>query len=322
MEDKKRLVKYPNELNLNKLGFLTPVAQDIFINILTEFTTKKSVKIEIPLSQLKENSRLSNKSESDFLKKMVEINEMLIKKLVFTVQFGERDIYTSSLFPHFHIQDKVLKTEIDEKFAGALYEFESYFTKFPTEQFIDVRGKHTKSLYRLFRKNFKGKTTIKIEDLKEWLCLSQNYATNNLRRVLQKAVDELIEKNILKSGSFEFIYSSGRGRPLSAVYFEYTFSDEKIAELAGQTTLNYQPVTEKKTIIEDEIIRPDKGLPHIKSTAKVIETDKKCPYCGSQVITRIVTGNTENKGKRYEKCIKNDFSLYGNKKCGYYRFID
>lgn len=317
------MVKYPNELNLNKLGFLKSVSQDIFINILAEFTTKKTVKIEIPLNQLKENSRLSHQQDDYFQSRLIEVHHDLLKQLIFTIKCDNGDTYSAPLFSYFvTTKDGILKTEINEKFAGALFEFENYFTKFPTEQFIDVRGKYTKSLYRLFRKNYKGKTTIKADDLKEWLCLSQDYLTTNLRKVLNQSINELIKKNILKSGKFEFIYSSGRGRPLGSICFEYAFSDEKIAELAGQTTLDYQPVTEKKTIIEDEIIQNDNGLPQIKATAKVIETDKKCPYCGSQVITRIVTGNTENKGKRYEKCIKNDFSLYGNKKCNYYRFID
>lgn len=320
MENKKRLVKYPNELNLNKLGFLTPVAQDIFINILTEFTTKKSVKIEIPLSQLKENSRLSNKSESDFLKKMVEINEMLIKKLVFTVQFGERDIYTSSLFPHFHIQDKVLKTEIDEKFAGALYEFENYFTKFPTEQFIDVRGKHTKSLYRLFRKNYKGKITIKADDLKEWLCLSQDYLTTNLRKILNQSINEMIKKNILKSGKFEFIYSSGRGRPLGSVCFEYTFSDEKILEMQGQMRLDYEPVIETKEKLTTSVVSDPSGLPHIETKTEKYTEEKKCPKCGAKVVKRRVSDERkETFGKLYEKCENNDKN---NKECDYFKWFD
>jgi plasmid replication initiation protein len=318
----KRITRYPNDLNLNDLGFLRSVSQDVFINILTEFTSTKSTKIEISLEKLKASSRLSRKSDEKFLEHLQDVNRDLMKELVFSVKYSDGGFYTSNLFTYFFITpDGNLQTEINEKFAEALYEYKTAFTKFPTEEFIDVRGKYTKSLYRLFRKNHKGKCNMPIDELKNWLCLSRAYATNNLRKVLQKAIDELKEKEIVNAACFEFIYSEGRGRPLKVCIFEYTFNDKKILEMQGQTTLDYEPVIEEKVKMTTNIVNDPSGLPHIETTKTTIQEEKKCPKCGSKVIKRRVSDERkESFGKPYEKCEKNDPPC--NQECDYFKWLD
>lgn len=230
-EEKKRIVKYSNQLNLNKLGFLKSVSQDIFINILTEFNTKRSTYIEIPLSKLKEHSRLSKQTDEYFKSRLIEVHQDLLKQLIFTIMCENGDIYSAPLFSFFvTTSDGVLRTKINEKFCEALFAAENYFTKFSTEQFIDVRGKYTKSLYRLFRKNFKGKKLITYCELKEWLCLPKNYPTNNLKRILQKSIDELKKKEIVEDAKFKFNYGTTKGRPLESIFFEYSFKNPDISE--------------------------------------------------------------------------------------------
>lgn len=319
----KKVVKYPNELNLNQLGFLSPVSQDIFINILAEFTSTQSRKIIISLKDLKSQSRLANETNTFFRRKLVEVNEELIRKLVFSMPLTpvsnpdwEEKYYTAPLFMNFTVDGDSLHTEIDPILAEPLYKIKGAFTKFSTDKFISARGKYTKALFRLFAKNHKGHCNVPIDELKDWLCVAQSYSTTNLKKVLQKAVSELEEKGIMKSATFEFIYGHGQGRPLKSVYFEYALNDKKIAELGGQTTiLDYDFSTTEKTIEQVDLSDP---LRPRMSKVTVVEP-YKCPYCDSEVIERVATGHGENLGRRYRKCIKNDKS---NQQCKYFEWID
>lgn len=323
--EKKDIVKYRNEFNLTDLNSLDKKEQDILFTICSRFTTLKKEQILMTFDELREKAFLSERSYDygENIKKLQSLGQK-ITTIKFTVTNGD-DVKTMALFPTLsaNIGTKEIFVRINPDFVTYLYDIPEKigFSLYELKQFVYLKSKYSKTLFRFFMQNFSGKWTISIDKLREILGFPSSYNPGKAIQRIKKILPELENTGYFSDIEMDYTTFNKQGRPIKDVIFSYKINKEKALESQGQTTLDYEPVTEKKTIIENEIIQHDDGLPHIQSTEKVIETDKKCPYCGSQVISRTVTGDTPNKGRRYEKCEKNDLKL-GDEKCRYFQWLD
>lgn len=327
MEEKKDIVKYRNEFNLTNLNKLDKIEQDILFTMCSRITKNKTLEAEMTFAELQKKAFLSERKYSldKSYQKLSSLGDKIVK-IIFTVS-NENGFIKMPMFSLFSADgDKEnISVRLNSEFAHYLFDIPEKigFSKFELEQFIFLKSKYAKTLFRFLLQNYKGKWIVGFNDFKAIMDFPKSYGNGRVLDYTKKLFPEIESTGYFSDIEIDVTTFNKQGRPIKDIIFSYKINKEKALEVQGQQKLDYEPVLEKKTIIEDKIIQHDISLPAIgKRTEKVIETQKKCPYCGSQVITRIVTGNTENKGKRYEKCIKNDFSLYGNKKCGYYRFID
>lgn len=328
MTEKKNtdMVKYRNEFNLTNLNKLDKIEQDILFTMCSQLTTEKRMETAITFSDLRRKAFFTerNYNWNTSIDKIRSLGEK-ITSLKFVID-KEKSFAVMPLFSKFWADDESqnITVKLNSEFAHYLFDIPEKigFTRFELEQFIFLKSKYAKTLFRFLLQNYKGKWIVGFEDLKEILGFPQSYGANMIIKKIKSIIPELENTGYFSNVELDYTKYNLRGSPIKDVIFTYKINKEKALERQGQTTLDYEPVKEKKEIIEVETVQHDGELPSLETVTKVIETQKKCPWCGSDVITRIVTGNTENKGKRYEKCIRNDKSLNDNERCKYYKFID
>lgn len=326
MEDKKDIVKYRNEFNLTNINVMDKIEMDILFTICSKITKNKSMETELDFDELEEKAFLTTRdySTSKSLRKLKSLADK-ITNIKFVID-KKTSFDMMTLFNRFtaNEEDKKITVSLNPCFAHYLFDIPEKigFSKFELEQFIFLKSKYSKTIFRFFLENYTGKWVIDFQKFKEILDFPTSYSNGRILEYTKKLLPELENTGYFSNIEMDYTTRNRQGRPIKDVIFSYKINKEKALEVQGQQKLDYEPVLEKKTIIEDKIVQHDISLPAVgKRIEKVIETQKKCPRCGSDVITRIVTGDTENKGRRYEKCEKNDLRL-GVDKCNYFNWLD
>jgi plasmid replication initiation protein len=332
MKNPKDMVKYDNNFNLTSLNELNNIEQDILFTFCSQFTKNQDLEAKMTFAELREKAFLTQKhmTWSDSIQSLKSLGEKIVN-LKFTYRIGSK-FGVLPLFIEFHSEgtaenewhdDDYISVSLNPKFARFLYDIPEKigFTIFELQAFLSLKSKYAKTLFRFFLQNFNGKWTIGIDDLRGILGFSSSYSSGNIIKYIKKVLPELEETGYFSDIELDYTTKNIQGRPIKDVIFSYRTNKEKALEAQGQTTLDYEQVTEKRTVVETTIIENKDDLPQIQATENVIETPKACPYCGSKVIARVVTGDTPNRGRKYEKCEKNDFK-YGNDKCSYFNWIE
>lgn len=323
MDQEKDIVKYRNEFNLTSLNVLNKIEMDILFTICSKITKNKSMSAEMSFEELKEKAFLTEKRyvwESAIKKFSSLADKILSIKFVIT---KEQSFDMMTLFNRFTADEKEQKmiVELNPCFAHYLFDIpeEIGFSRFELEQFIFLKSKYSKTLFRHLLQNFTGKWIVEIKKLKKILDFPKSYTAGKVLQYIQKILPELESTGYFSNIELDYTTYNRQGRPIKDIIFSYKINKEKTLEIKGQTTLNYQPVIEKKEKVITKVVSDSEELPHLETKKETIKEEKKCPKCGSKVISRVVTGETANKGRKYEKCEKNDLK---NQQCKYFKWLD
>lgn len=323
MDQEKDIVKYRNEFNLTSLNVLNKIEMDILFTICSKITKNKSMSAEMSFEELKEKAFLTEKRyvwESAIKKFSSLADKILSIKFVIT---KEQSFDMMTLFNRFTADEKEQKmiVELNPCFAHYLFDIPEKigFSRFELEQFIFLKSKYSKTLFRHLLQNFTGKWIVEIKKLKKILDFPKSYTAGKVLQYIQKILPELESTGYFSNIELDYTTYNRQGRPIKDIIFSYKINKEKTLEIKGQTTLNYQPVIEKKEKVITKVVSDSEKLPHLETKKETIKEEKKCPKCGSKVISRVVTGETANKGRKYEKCEKNDLK---NQQCKYFKWLD
>lgn len=324
MDQEKDIVKYRNEFNLTSLNVLNKIEMDILFTICSKITKNKSMSAEMSFEELKEKAFLTEKRyvwESAIKKFSSLADKILSIKFVIT---KEQSFDMMTLFNRFTADEKEQKmiVELNPCFAHYLFDIPEKigFSRFELEQFIFLKSKYSKTLFRHLLQNFTGKWIVEIKKLKKILDFPKSYTAGKVLQYIQKILPELESTGYFSNIELDYTTYNRQGRPIKDIIFSYKINKEKTLEIKGQTTLNYQPVIEKKEKVITKVVSNSGELPHIETTKTTIQEEKKCPNCGSKVVKRRVSNERkESFGKLYEKCEKNDKD---NQQCKYFKWID
>ena len=296
---------------------------DILFTICSKITKNKSMSAEMSFEELKEKAFLTEKRyvwESAIKKFSSLADKILSIKFVIT---KEQSFDMMTLFNRFTADEKEQKmiVELNPCFAHYLFDIPEKigFSRFELEQFIFLKSKYSKTLFRHLLQNFTGKWIVEIKKLKKILDFPKSYTAGKVLQYIQKILPELESTGYFSNIELDYTTYNRQGRPIKDIIFSYKINKEKTLEIKGQTTLNYQPVIEKKEKVITKVVSDSEELPHLETKKETIKEEKKCPKCGSKVISRVVTGETANKGRKYEKCEKNDLK---NQQCKYFKWLD
>lgn len=324
MEDKKDIVKYRNEFNLTNLNKLDKIEMDILFTMCSRITKNKTLETKMTFAELQEKAFLSERKYSwdKSIQKLSSLGDKIIK-IIFTVSNGTGFI-KMPIFSLFSADGdkKNISVRLNSEFATYLFDIPEKigFSRFELEQFIFLKSKYAKTLFRFLLQNYKGKWIIGFNDFREIMGFSKSYGVNTIIKRIRKILPEIEETGYFSNIEMDYTTFNKQGRPIKDIIFSYKINKEKAQEAQGQTTLNYQPVIEKKEKMTTQVVDTPGELPHIETKKETYTEEKKCPKCGSKVVQRRVSNERkESFGKLYEKCEKNDKD---NQQCKYFKWLD
>lgn len=221
-----KIIKYDNKMNSLNFEKFTSNDFDFFFGICYKMQGKGTSDVILTFSEIAE---LVQYKETDKKRFIQDIERMYDK--VENIQYRYEDskkIVKFRLFGKFKLfkEKEEVVISIDEEFVSLLNNLTEQFTLFELKQFLELSGKHTKTLFRLCKQwRTNGKTQLySIEELKK-IFDCETYENRDFTKVIVKAIKELKEKNLFKDLEYEPKIGKKRGSPV--IGYKFTFESEK-----------------------------------------------------------------------------------------------
>lgn len=235
------IVKYQNDMNkLNFKGF-TQTDMNMFMALVAQMKEKDVQEVKMSFSDIKSLIRYDEKKKGkeDFITDLEQMNRHLMSVNCKIITGSKRIMFV--LFPTFKIDDaeETLTVAVNSEFKWLLNEMKNY-TTFELTEFIDLKSKYAKNLYRLL-KQWRANGQYIFNDLEQFRTLMDVPKAYTNRQLMQDCVSVAVEEISGLNGSFkdfkcEPIYARKRGKPLDKLMF--TWQAEKSEQIEGQMSLD------------------------------------------------------------------------------------
>lgn len=268
----KKTVKYDNRFNLPLLGF-TAKEIDLLMCICAELKDQGCNEIDILFQDIADylyDGCIPMKRLTNSLEKMCLHLAASISRSELVYENGKRRIDIVSMFSKFSIDEntRMLTVALNPYFLDMFNNFTSKWTKFSLEEFIGLRLKYSKLLYRYLKEKrcLGGRYKVSLEELRTNLDIPAAYSAGQIeQKILKPALEELT--GVFDRLRMERTYEITRQRGRPAVNgFIISFKPEKRMT--------------KDDYIRDAIFRSG-GTP----------TDRICPKCGKPLMRKLINGH-------------------------------
>lgn len=321
-----KIVKYDNKFNLTKLNNLNQVEQDIFMTICSGFSTKKVTKIQYDFSEIKENANFTNKKYTDerFREFMISTQKK-IAKTVFTVIKEDGSIEILPMFNRFSTpaDSTVVNVELNPYFYNYLYDIPQKipFTQFELTNFLTLKSKYSKTLFRYLLQSYRGEWTIDFKEFIELLDFPKSYKTSAITSTIIKMVSDINNTKIIDNLTYHLVKNhKKRGEPIESITFTYTINNRIKQELEESITVEKIVHKETEVIPAENPLYNDQVV--IKKRVEQIEHQAVCPRCNGKLMKGTVSTGA-NKGREYEACINSKYcNANNNTSCKYFNWLD
>ena len=306
------IVKHHNDFNKLSLGNFSELEQNLLFGILTNCQNKSIVDIEIQADDLKRFVDRTNATQEQLFKIVDDLATKFFK-LDFTrikeCPDGSKEKEIYNLFSRFTMKyygkndkdpnarlEKII-LRVNSDFAYLINEFTGDFTQYELEEFLYLRGKYTKILYRLLKEiRTTGYYIKKWQDFKDLMGIPESMSQNMIEtRILKPCVEKLSEtiKTHLFDARIPFENlkyklkkeSSKRGKA-QVTHIEFYFKPQEASCLdERQKYINAQKA--KKPIIE-------KGEPHYITELKELCAKHKKYKVGDDIHELIKVVKNDN----------------------------
>lgn len=243
------IVKYDNFMNSLSLGGLQSRELNVLMALCKNFKEKGTSQMTLTFAELRtliDDHQSTNEQLFEMLRSMnrkllditcqIETEDELIQFVLFT------DFRTNKNFDYY-------KVGVNEKFSFVLNELSAHFTAFELSEFVRLKSKYSKNLYRLL-KQFDSSCWRRFEadDLREKLGCPKSYKNNIfVRDILTPCVDEL--RSIFTDLTLDITKARRRGAPITG--YEFRWRGCVNDDLPGQQSLDLsadvKQTNEKKT---------------------------------------------------------------------------
>ena len=263
------LVVYGNDFNFMPLPKITELEIDIFMKIISELKENRELEysfIEFYFDFYHERHKSINETAEAFYKLA---DNLLSFKVKYSV---ENRHYAFICFEKLKLEyaddgEPVMKIKAQEDFFDLITNLQLGFTQFELKEFIGIKGKYAKNLYRLL-KQFRatGKVFIYQNDWQGFCKIMQIPTSYKMcaidERILKPCIAELsTEPNlfndkqvIFKNLTYKKIKDKmGRGRGGKVIGIEFYFTAETRAEIS-ETKQEQEPKEKPKKIAVTETI--------------------------------------------------------------------
>lgn len=321
MEDKKDIVKYRNEFNLTNLNALDKIEMDILFTICSKITKNKSMAVEISFEELKEKAFLTEKRYvwDSAIKKFTSLADKILS-IKFVID-KQQSFEMMTLFNRFTANKKEEKmtVSLNPCFAHYLFDIPEKigFSRFELEQFIFLKSKYSKTLFRLFLENYTGKWVIDFQKFKEILDFPTSYSNGRILEYIKNILPELENTGYFSDIEMDYTTRSRQGRPIKDVVFTYKINKEKALEAQGQQKLDYELATEEVVKVNHVLTPGENGQVNSKIEKHTETKVLNCPRCGGNLITK-----TKKDGGKYHCCTNSRYWKFGSADCEFYEEIE
>lgn len=320
-EQKTDIVKYRNEFNLTNINVMDKIEMDILFTICSKITKNKSMETELDFDELEEKAFLTTRdySTSKSLRKLKSLADK-ITNIKFVID-KKTSFDMMTLFNRFtaNEEDKKITVSLNPCFAHYLFDIPEKigFSKFELEQFIFLKSKYSKTLFRFFLENYTGKWVIDFQKFKEILDFPTSYSNGRILEYTKKLLPELENTGYFSNIEMDYTTRNRQGRPIKDVIFSYKINKEKALESQGQQKLDYELATEEVVKV-NHVLTPDEEFKVTGKTEKHTETIVlNCPRCGGSLITK-----TKKDGGKYHCCTNSRYWKLGSADCDFYEDIE
>lgn len=321
MEDKKDIVKYRNEFNLTNLNALDKIEMDILFTICSKITKNKSMAAEMSFEELKEKAFLTEKRYvwESAIKKFTSLADKILS-IKFVID-KKQSFEMMTLFNRFtaNKEEEKMTVSLNPCFAHYLFDIPEKigFSKFELEQFIFLKSKYSKTLFRLFLENYTGKWVIDFQKFKEILDFPTSYSNGRILEYIKNILPELENTGYFTKIEMDYTTRSRQGRPIKDVVFTYILNKEKALEAQGQQKLDYELATEEVVKVNHVLDMGENGQVNGKIEKHTETKVLNCPRCGGNLITK-----TKKDGGKYHCCTNSRYWKLGSADCEFYEEIE
>ena len=190
------IVKYNNHMNLLNFDSFTATDFNVFFALCSIFKEKGDTCITLSFSEIKRLIDYKSTSQERFIE---DLNTMNTKLQQVNSKTKVNNITLSLiLFPTYIIDEnkKTLSIRINPDFAFLLNDLTSHFTLFELKEFVGLKSKYSKTLYRML-KQWRSVGQYEINDLdkfKEMMDIPASYSNSRITaRCITPAITELTE---------------------------------------------------------------------------------------------------------------------------------
>lgn len=187
------LVAYDNVLNEINFAKFTSTDLDFFMCVLSAVANEGTTIVQIPLNEIKVMTGYEQKGDrfrtdlKSMNKKLLSLNTEIIKPN------GDEDQFV--LFTRFTTnKDKAyLEVKINEEYTFLLNELARQFTELKLSEFVSLKSKYSKNLYRILRQYDNAESgwfRASVEDIRNKLDIPKSYSN---KHIMDKAIKPAIK---------------------------------------------------------------------------------------------------------------------------------
>ena len=216
------VVKYNNDLNDVVFKGFNDTELKLFFAICSKMKDKGSNEVTFTFDQLK--GLTEEKRHLTAMEYAQMIQEMYHKLIHLSYIYDDgKDIAGEfNLFRGYErsVAQQTFTISVSERYVYLFNQLTSNFTRFELQEFVDLRGKYTKLLYRLLKQwRTVGHYSVLVKDLRELLDVPDTYETKLVtNRVLNPSVNKLRKLYTFRNLTYEYSYS---GKAAIRVKFDW-----------------------------------------------------------------------------------------------------
>lgn len=220
------IVKIRNAMNELKFTGFGAKELDLLMALCAKMRDKDCNDIVFNFAQIKELTKIKTHNKEEFTEYLINMNHKLQQV---ACEVNTPTLYISFvLFPTFKVdrENEILTVAVNEKFKFMLNDLSANFTRFELSEFISLRSKYSKTLYRLLKeRRCYGWYKPSKDNLREYMDCPENCSNKEfMRSVLMPAMKDVSPYfSELKCEPLRDVHK--QGKPVYA--YSFTFQREK-----------------------------------------------------------------------------------------------
>ena len=230
----KEVVKYNNRFNQVVFQNFTENELSLLMAICSKLKGKGTEPITLTFDQIKE---LTNEKQHYSAKAYAEMIDNMYRKLIKLSYFyndGKDVAGAFNLFQGYErsINEREVQIAVTPQFLHLFNSLEREFTRFELEEFVNIRGKYPKLLYRQLKQwRTVGHYSVLLKEFRELMDVPESYTTRDItKRIVVPSVNKLIKLREFHMLRYKYSY---KGKTAIRIVFDWY--PEKIPTKAGNS---------------------------------------------------------------------------------------